>query len=176
VGQQVSARIAVAAALVGSVVLANAITARHGLIPAGFGLLVPAGTYAAGLALGLRDALDRLGGLPWVLAAIAVGVSVSAVAASPALAVASAVAFAASELVDLAVWRAMLRRGVTAAVVASNSAGALVDTVLFLTVSGLGLSAVAVGGQLLVKAGWLTLLALAVVAVVRATRSRAVTA
>lgn len=164
---------ALAAALVASVVLANWLTARYGLIPAGFGLLVPAGTYAAGLALGLRDALDRVGGLRWVLAAIAVGIAVSAWVASPMLAVASAVAFGASELVDLAVWRATLRRGIPTALAASNLAGALVDSVLFLSLSGLGLTLVAVGGQLLVKAGWLTLLALVVVA---AARRRAVTA
>lgn len=70
--------VVLATAFVGSVVVANVVTSRFGLIPAGFGLLVPAGTYAAGLALGLRDALQEAAGLRAVFAAIVVGAVVSA--------------------------------------------------------------------------------------------------
>jgi uncharacterized PurR-regulated membrane protein YhhQ (DUF165 family) len=167
---------ALAAALVGSVLLANWLVTRYGLIPAGFGLLVPAGTYAAGLALGLRDALHETGGLRWVLAAIAAGAVLSGALGSGRIALASALAFGFSELADLAVYRPLRARRWRAAVVASNAAGALVDTVLFLAVAGLGVSAAAVGGQLLVKGVWMTLLALAVGQAVVVLHRRAVTA
>lgn len=165
-----------AAALVASVVLANVLTARHGLIPAGFGLLVPAGTFAAGLALAARDALDRAGGLPWVLPTVAVGVALSAVLAGPALALASATAFALGELVDLGVWRALRRRTIAGAIAGSNAVGAVVDTLVFLPLAGFPITAAALGGQILVKAGWVTLAALVVLAAVRAARPRVVAA
>jgi uncharacterized PurR-regulated membrane protein YhhQ (DUF165 family) len=172
----VTARLATAAALVATVVVANALTARYGLVPAGFGLLVTAGTYAAGLALALRDALDRLGGLRWVLGTVAVGVALSAWLASPALAVASAVAFGCGELVDLAVWRQLQRRSTVAAIAGSNLAGAVVDSLVFLPLAGFGVSATAVGGQVLVKAGWITAAAILVAAAVGAVRARQVVA
>jgi uncharacterized PurR-regulated membrane protein YhhQ (DUF165 family) len=159
-----------AAALVGCVVAANVATARLGMVPAGFGLVVSAGTWAAGLALVMRDALDRAGGLAWVLGTITAGVALSAWLAGPALAVASAVAFALSELADLAVFRQLRRRTLAGAVAASNAAGAVVDTLVFLPLAGFGLTAAAVGGQLLVKAGWLTGAALLVLAVLRTRR------
>lgn len=156
------ARIAVATVLAGSVLLANWLTTHYGLVGAGFGLLVPAGTYAAGLALGLRDALHQLGGIRWVLAAIAVGAGLSALTGDGRIAVASALAFAVAELLDLLVYVPLRRRGWRRAVVGSNVVGAFVDSVLFLAVAGFPLTGQAVGGQLLVKAVWMTLLALAV--------------
>jgi uncharacterized PurR-regulated membrane protein YhhQ (DUF165 family) len=131
---------------------------------------------AAGAALAVRDALDRAGGLPWVLPTIAAGVILSAFLASPALAVASAAAFACSELADLAVWRAIRRRTIAGAIAASNAAGAVVDTVVFLPLSGLPVTAAAIGGQVLVKAGYITAAALLVLALIRAVRPRVVTA
>lgn len=145
-----------AAALVGSVILANYLTTTFGLVPAGLGLLVTAGTYSAGLALGLRDALDRVGGLPWVAAAIAVGVAVSAGLGAGRIALASAVAFGLSELADLAVYRPLRERGWRRAVIASNAVGAVVDTVVFLAVAGFPLTLATVGGQVLVKAVYCT--------------------
>jgi uncharacterized PurR-regulated membrane protein YhhQ (DUF165 family) len=163
-----------AVALVACVVLANVLTARFGLVPAGFGLLVTAGTFAAGAALAVRDALDRAGGSRWVLATIGVGVVVSAFLAGPALALASAVAFGLGELADLLGWRALKRRSLVAAIAGSNALGALVDTLVFLPLAGFPVTPAAVGGQLLVKGVWITLAALVVVAAVRAGRSRAV--
>lgn len=152
----------VALLLLSSVVLANVLTSRYGLIPAGFGLLVPAGTYTAGLALGLRDALHHVGGMRWVLSAIAGGIALSALLGDGWIALASAVAFGAAELLDLLVYVPLRRRGWRRAVVGSNAVGALVDTLLFLTVAGFGLTAESVGGQLLVKAIYCTALALLV--------------
>lgn len=156
-----------AAAFVGSVVLANVLTTHFGLIPAGFGLLVPAGTYAAGLCLGLRDELHEAAGIRWVLGAIAVGAALSVLLADARIALASGAAFLLAELVDLAVYTPLRRAGRRRAVVVSNAAGAVVDTVAFLTLAGFPLTAQSVGGQLLVKAVWATLAVLLAAEVVR---------
>jgi uncharacterized PurR-regulated membrane protein YhhQ (DUF165 family) len=68
------------------------------------------------------------------------------------------------------VFRQLRRRTLAGAVAASNAAGAVVDTLVFLPLAGFGLTAAAVGGQLLVKAGWLTGAALLVLAVLRTRR------
>jgi uncharacterized PurR-regulated membrane protein YhhQ (DUF165 family) len=158
-------------ALVGSIALANWMTSHYGLVSAGFGLMVTAGTYAAGLSLGLRDALHESGGYRWVLAAIAAGIALSALLGDGRIALASAIAFGVAELADLLVYVPLRRRNWRTAVVASNAVGAIADTFLFLTIAGFGLTVQSVGGQLLVKAVWMTLLALAVGEVVsRASR------
>lgn len=156
-----------AAFLIGSVVLANWMTTHLGLVPAGFGLMVTAGTYAAGLALGLRDALHEAGGVRWVLAAIAAGAAVSLLLGDGRIAVASAVAFGLAELLDLAVYAPLRRRAWRTAVVASNAVGAVVDTFVFLTIAGFPLTGELVGGQLLVKAVWVTAAFLVVAEIVR---------
>ncbi|MGY2129395.1 VUT family protein [Blastococcus sp. SYSU DS0617] len=162
-----------AVALLSTVVVANWLVARFGLVTAGFGLLVPAGTYAAGLALGLRDGLDRVGGLRWVLGAIAAGIVLSAVLASPTVALASAVAFGLGELADLLVWRRLRAAGWRRALLASNAVGALVDTCVFLPMAGFPLTVASGGGQFLVKAVYLTVAALLIVeGVGRAMRAR----
>lgn len=150
-----------AAGLVGTVVLANWLVSTFGLIPAGFGLLVPAGTYAAGLALVLRDELHAYG-LRWVFGAIATGIAVSFLLGDGRIALASAAAFGLSELADLAVYAPLRKRRWVAAVICSNIVGAVVDTLVFLTIAGFPLTWATVGGQLLVKAGWITALYLGV--------------
>jgi uncharacterized PurR-regulated membrane protein YhhQ (DUF165 family) len=142
--------------LVGTVVLANWLVSAFGLIPAGFGLLVPAGTYAAGLALCLRDLLHDSGGVRGVLGAIAVGIVVSFLLGDGRIALASAVAFGLAELLDLAVYAPLRRRAWKTAVIASNAVGAVVDTLVFLPLAGFLLTFATVGGQLLVKAVWVT--------------------
>ena len=161
-------------ALIGTIALANWLTSHYGLISAGFGLLVPAGTYAAGLALSLRDVLHDNGGIRWVLITITVGIAVSALLGDGQIALASAVAFGVAELLDLAVYTPLRHRQWHTAVIASNVAGAVVDTLLFLSISGLGLSLPAVLGQFLVKAVWITAGFLLLAALVR--RVRPVTA
>lgn len=164
----------VAVALLGSVLLANLLTTYYGLVPAGFGLMVTAGTYAAGLSLGLRDALHTTGGVRWVLAAIAGGIVLSALLGDGRIALASAVAFGVAEMADLAVYTPLRRRNWRVAVAASNAVGALVDTLLFLSIAGFPITAELVGGQLLVKAVWCTALALVVgEGIVRARRATA---
>jgi uncharacterized PurR-regulated membrane protein YhhQ (DUF165 family) len=151
-----------AAGLLASVLAANLATSYLGLFPAGFGLLVTAGTYFAGLSLVLRDLLHTHGGVRWVLPVIAAGVALSAVLGDGRVALASALAFGVSELADLAVYVPLRRRGWRRAVTASNAIGAFADTILFLAIAGFPITGATVGGQLLVKAVWVTVLALAV--------------
>jgi len=156
-----------AAGFVTAVVAANVLTSLYGLVPAGFGLEVAAGTYAAGLCLGLRDGLHEAGGVRWVLGAIAAGALLSVLLADTRIALASGAAFLLAELLDLAVYVPLRRAGWRRAVVASNTGGAVVDTVVFLALAGFPLTVHSVGGQLLVKAVWVTVAFLAAAEVVR---------
>lgn len=145
---------------IATIVAANWMTATFGLVPIGFGLAVTAGTFAAGAALILRDAVQTQAGKVTVLAAIIAGIVVSYFLSDPFIAIASAVAFAASELVDFAVFTPMRRRSLALAVLVSSVVSAPVDTVLFLHIAGFGVTWQAVLGQFLVK----TLMAAAVAA------------
>ena len=110
-----------------------------------------AGTAAAGLCLLARDWVHHAAGRAAVLACIAAGAALSAALAAPRLALASAAAFTLSELADLLVYQRLRRHGWIAAALASNAAGAPVDTVLFLALAGFPIWP-AVPGQLWVKA------------------------
>lgn len=48
---------------VGLVVTANVMTSHLGLLPAGFGLMVTAGTFAAGLTIAVRNPLEEAAGM-----------------------------------------------------------------------------------------------------------------
>lgn len=95
------------------------------------GVLAPSGVAFAGLALVLRDLVQRRAGLAWSLGAIALGVAVSALLAPPALLVGSATAFLVSELADAAVYTPLQRRGLVTAVLVSSAVGAVVDSLVF---------------------------------------------
>lgn len=135
---------------VACVLLANWLTERYGFVGMGLGFSATAGTYAAGLSFGLRDALHELGGRWVVVLAIVIGAALSAIV-SPDLALASGVAFLLAELADLAVYEPLRRRRWVAAVIASNLVGALVDTVVFLQIAGFPIRD-ALGGQMFGKA------------------------
>jgi queuosine precursor transporter len=102
------------------------------LIPVGFGLMAPSGVLMIGLALVLRDLVQRLLGLGWAVAGIAAGAALSWFVAPPALAIASAAAFAFSELADTAVYTPLARRRLIPAVLASSLVGTAIDSALFL--------------------------------------------
>lgn len=156
-----SARLAAWLALyVAAIVTANVMTARLGLVPIGFGLVVTAGTFAAGFALLARDFVQRHGGIAWAWAAIALGGALSWLLASPALALASTVAFAGSEVVDLLVFTRLRERGLVRAVLISNVVSAPIDTVLFLWLAGFGVTWQAVLGQFIAKVVYATLIPL----------------
>lgn len=164
-----TSRTAVLAAYALAIAAANWLTTRYGLIPMGFGLTATAGTYAAGAALLLRDVVQDVCGWRWVLAGIAAGAILTA-ATSPALALASTVAFLLAELLDMAVYTPLRDRGWARAALLSGIAGAAVDTYAFLALAGFPVTAVSVGGQLVGKALWATALPVAVVLVVRQVR------
>lgn len=96
-----------------------------------FGLVAaPSGVVFAGLSFTLRDVLQSIAGRTVAILAILAGAAISA-AISPTLALASAAAFAGSELVDTVVFTILETRGIGLAIVVSNGAAAAVDSVLF---------------------------------------------
>jgi len=154
--------VAVSVGYVLSIVLANWLVTRYGLVPVGFGLVAPAGVYAAGLALALRDGTQDLAGRVAVIALILVGATLSWWLASGTIAFASGVAFLVSELADFGVYTPLRRKGLALAVFASNLVGAVLDTYVFLWLAHFGTSNRLVAGQLLGKF-WATCAGFAVV-------------
>lgn len=102
------------------------------LIPVGFGLTAPSGVLLVGLALVLRDLVQRRLGLLWSLGAIVVGAFLSTTFTAPSLALASASAFVTSELADLLVFTPLQKKGLVKAAFASSIVGLIVDSVMFL--------------------------------------------
>jgi uncharacterized PurR-regulated membrane protein YhhQ (DUF165 family) len=129
------------------------------LIPVAPGLMAPSGVLMIGLALVLRDLVQRRLGLGWAAGAILAGAALSALLAPPALVIASAVAFLLSEFADLAVYTPLQRRGLLRAVLASSLVGLVVDSAVFLYLAFGSLDFLA--GQVVGKA-WMVLLSLPV--------------
>jgi queuosine precursor transporter len=113
---------------------ANWAIETFGLVPVGFGLMAPAGVFFAGLALGLRDAVQETLGKRATFAAVLVGAGLSALV-SPQFAIASGAAFLASELADFAVYTPLRARSWPLAVAASNAVGDAIDSALFLLIA-----------------------------------------
>ncbi|WP_280299711.1 VUT family protein [Nocardia abscessus] len=107
---------------------------QAGTVNVGFGLQAPAGVLLLGPALVLRDAVQWLWGIPTALTVLLIGAIVSYAVASPAIATASAVAFAVSEFIDFLVFTWLAPRW-TRAVLLGGIAGALLDSVLFLLIA-----------------------------------------
>jgi len=160
-------RVAVAAAtvaFVATVYFANWLVDRYGPIRVWpTTLLAPAGVYVVGLAFVLRDFVQYQGSRVLALAAIAVGTGLS-VLVSAHLAFASASAFAASEVAGLAVFWALQRASLVAAVVAAGAVAAAIDSYVFLSIAFGDLSFFE--GQFVAKVG-LSLLAAPLVLGVR---------
>lgn len=125
-------------------------------------LVVPAGTVFAGASLTVRDLVHETIGARGAAVGIVAGAGLSAVFASPRIAVASVVAFAASEIVDALIYARLRHRSRLRAIAVSNAGGLVVDSVLFVPLA-FG-SFIAVPGQLVGK-GAATLLSLAVLQV-----------
>jgi uncharacterized PurR-regulated membrane protein YhhQ (DUF165 family) len=102
------------------------------LVPVAPGIMAPSGVLMIGLALVLRDLVQRRLGVEFGIGAIIVGAAISAGLAPPSLVVASAVAFLLSEFADFAVYTPLARRRLVAAVVASSVVGLVVDSIVFL--------------------------------------------
>lgn len=153
---------------ISAIVAANILSAHFGLVPVGFGLVVTAGTYAAGFALLSRDFVHTYLGVRGVLFGIAVGVILSWFLATPALAMASAVAFLVAELADMLVFLWIRPRGFVRAALISNCVSAPVDTVLFLWIAGFPLMFESIVGQMVGKVLWATIVPLAIYVGIRA--------
>jgi len=130
--------------------------------------MAPSGVLMVGLALVLRDMVQRRHGRAWTLAAIAAGSALSAQLAPPALVLASATAFLLSELIDMAVYTPLARRRLLLAVALSGLAGAAVDSAAFLLIAFGSLDYLA--GQIVGKA-WMALAALPLIALARRTEA-----
>lgn len=156
------------AAYVATIVAANWMTSTLGLVPIGFGLVVTAGTFAAGFALIARDWVQEANRRPVAVLAVLAGAAISAVTSNPAIAVASGVAFLVSELVDLGVFTPIREKSLALAVVVSSVVAAPIDTVLFLWLAGFPVTWQAIAGQFIVK----TALALVVAGGIRAVSVR----
>lgn len=127
------------------------------LVPVWPGIDAPSGVLMIGLALVLRDIVQRRLGALFGLGAIAIGTLISASLAPPAIVLASVTAFLLSELADFAVYTPLQRRRFVTAVVASGIAGLVVDSIVFLYLAFGSLDFLA--GQIIGKA-WMILLAL----------------
>ncbi|MFL1462090.1 VUT family protein [Roseococcus sp. DSY-14] len=134
------------------------------LIPVAPGVMAPSGVLMIGLALVLRDLVQRRLGVGWAFGAILAGAALSALLAPPALVVASALAFLLSELADLGVYTPLQRKGLARAVLASSAVGLVVDSVVFLWLAFGSLDYLA--GQVIGKA-WMVLLSLPLIALLR---------
>jgi queuosine precursor transporter len=138
----------------------------HGpcLIPVAPGLMAPSGVTMVGIALVLRDLVQRRLGTSISALAVLVGSGLSALYAPASLVVASAIAFLLSEFADLAVYTPLARRRLVAAVIASTCVGLVVDSIVFLWLAFGSLEFLA--GQIVGKA-WMVLLSIPFVAWLR---------
>lgn len=132
------------------IVAANWLTDTFGLVTF-LGITVTAGTYAAAAALIARDWVQVTAGRAAVVALIVVGAALSYLTSTPALALASGLAFLVSELVDTAVFTPLRKRSLALAVIVSSLAAAPVDTVLFLNIAGFPVTRETVAAQVVVK-------------------------
>ena len=160
------------ALFIGTILLANWLIGNVGvvcppnspcLIPVWPGIMAPSGVLAIGIGFTLRDLVQRRLGLAWTFGGIAIGALLSALL-SPALALASGVAFLLSELLDLFVYTPLQRRNLYVAVIGSNIVGLIVDSAVFLTLAFGSLAFIE--GQIIGKL-WMTLLALPVLRWIR---------
>jgi len=134
------------------------------LVPVAPGIMAPSGVLMIGLALVLRDLVQRRLGVEFGIGAIIVGAAISAGLAPPSLVVASAAAFLLSEFADFAVYTPLARRRLVVAVFASSVVGLIVDSIVFLWLAFGSLEFLT--GQIIGKL-WMVLLAIPFVAYMR---------
>ena len=134
------------------------------LIPVAPAILAPSGVLMIGIALVLRDLVQRRLGIGVSALAVLAGAALSALLAPPSLVLASAVAFLLSEFADLAVYTPLARRRLVAAVVASSLVGLVVDSVAFLWLAFGSLEFLP--GQIIGKA-WMVLASIPLIAWLR---------
>ena len=126
--------------------------------------MAPSGVLMIGLALVLRDLVQRRLGVGWAVGAIIAGAALSAGLAPLDLVFASGTAFLLSELADCAVYTPLQRRRLVLAVFASSIVGLVVDSAVFLYMAFGSLEFLA--AQVVGKS-WMVLLALPFIAWLR---------
>lgn len=131
-------KLALSVLFVALAVLANWLASRY-TVSVGFGYIAPAGVFCIGGAFVLRDWLQQLAGLRWTLILIPVGAAASYLIGTAAgwtslqkIAVASLVAFLASETLEAVVFTPLRKRSLTFAVALSATVGNALDSWLFL--------------------------------------------
>jgi queuosine precursor transporter len=134
------------------------------LIPVAPGIPAPSGVLMIGVALVLRDLVQRRLGIGISAIAVLAGAALSALLAPPSLVLASGVAFLLSEFADLAVYTPLARRRLVAAVVSSSLVGLVVDSIVFLWLAFGSLEFLL--GQVIGKA-WMVLLSTPLIALLR---------
>jgi queuosine precursor transporter len=139
------------------------------VVPVAPGVVAPSGVMMVGLALVLRDLVQRRLGAGLSAIAILFGTAASALLAPPNLVLASGTAFLLSEFADLAVYTPLARRRLVAAVVASSAVGLVVDSIVFLWLAFGSLDFLL--GQVIGKA-WMVLLSVPLVAWLRRREAR----
>lgn len=125
---------------VATVLAANWALQTFGVVTIFPGLQAPAGVFFVGVALILRDVVQETLGRLAVVACILAGAglsywvsdAVSIPGGHASIAVASGAAFLLSELADFAVYTPLRERTLAGGIVASQVAGAVVDSALFL--------------------------------------------
>jgi uncharacterized PurR-regulated membrane protein YhhQ (DUF165 family) len=134
------------------------------ILPVAPGIMAPSGVLMVGVALVLRDLVQRRLGVIVGIGAIMVGAALSALLAPPSLVIASATAFLLSEFADFAVYTPLARRRLVAAVIASSLVGLVVDSIVFLWLAFGSLDFLP--GQIVGKL-WMVLLATPLIAYLR---------
>jgi hypothetical protein len=126
--------------------------------------MAPSGVLMIGIALVLRDLVQRRLGVEFGIGAIIAGAVISAGLAPGSLVLASAAAFLLSEFADFAVYTPLARRRLVLAVFASGAVGLVVDSIVFLWLAFGSLEFLI--GQIVGKS-WMVLLSLPLVALLR---------
>lgn len=103
-------------------------------IPVGFGYAAPSGVLLIGLALFMRDLVQQHFGQRLTLGVIGVGI-VASYFVNPAVATASAVAFALSELADFGIYTRIKKHTIVGAVAVSGIIGGIIDSFVFLQIA-----------------------------------------
>jgi uncharacterized PurR-regulated membrane protein YhhQ (DUF165 family) len=129
-------------AFIALAVLANWLASRYTITVPFTDLVAPAGVLCIGGAFVLRDWLQQLAGFSWAFIAIPIAGGASYLIGEAAgwtglqkIAVASLIAFLASETLEVAVFTLLRKKTLTGGVLASGLAGNALDSWLFLTLA-----------------------------------------
>ncbi|MEU6379640.1 VUT family protein [Streptomyces sp. NPDC046909] len=133
--RRLAAAVLATSGYVATVPAANWLTTHYPAAPVAPGVMAPAGVYAVGLTLVLRDFSRELAGRTTVAMAMAGGVILSSWTAGETVATASAAAYALSECLDFVVYERLRAHGFTIALALSNAAGLIADSLLFLSLA-----------------------------------------